>query len=111
MWRPSRLTVLSIPVLPALIAGAWLALAWAAQPGKAQVSPLPAPAASLAPFVSLAPAEVERRVRAWQPTASERRWEQIGWAKDIRAALRLARQTNRPVFLFTHDGRLSVGRC
>jgi hypothetical protein len=56
-------------------------------------------------------AQVEQRVQAWQPTASERRWEQIGWAKDIRDAQRLARQANRPIFLFTHDGRLSVGRC
>ena len=59
----------------------------------------------------LTPAQVEQRVREWQPAASERRWEQIGWAKDIRDALRLARQANRPIFLFTHDGRLSVGRC
>jgi hypothetical protein len=59
----------------------------------------------------LPPDEVARRVRAWQPTASERRWEQIGWARDIRDALRIAKRTDRPVFLFTHDGRLSVGRC
>jgi len=26
-------------------------------------------------------------------------------------ALRLARRNGRPVFLFTHDGRLGVGRC
>ncbi len=56
-------------------------------------------------------AAVERRVREWQPTPAERRWEQIGWARDIRDALRLARMHDRPVFLFTHDGRLAVGRC
>src|SRR6187401_3414724 len=55
------------------------------------------------------PAWVQQRVRAWQPTARERRWEQIGWAKDLRGAQRLARQSGRPVFLFTHDGRLNVG--
>lgn len=60
---------------------------------------------------AMPPAEVEQRVRAWQPTAHERRWEQVGWAKDIRDALRIARRTNRPVFLFTHDGRLGIGRC
>lgn len=54
---------------------------------------------------------VEQRVRAWQPTARERRWEQIGWARDLRHARRLARESRRPVFLFTHDGRLNVGRC
>jgi hypothetical protein len=57
------------------------------------------------------PAWVQQRVRAWQPTARERRWEQIGWAKDLRGAQRLARVNRRPVFLFTHDGRLNVGRC
>ena len=54
---------------------------------------------------------VEKRIRAWQPTERERRWEQIGWAEDIRSALRLAREHKRPVFLFTHDGHLKVGRC
>jgi hypothetical protein len=57
------------------------------------------------------PEAVQARVRAWQPTPAERRWEQIGWAKDIRDALQVAKRARRPVFLFTHDGRLSVGRC
>lgn len=54
---------------------------------------------------------VDQRVREWQPTARERRWEQIGWAKDLLTAERLAKSSRRPVFLFTHDGRLNVGRC
>jgi hypothetical protein len=54
---------------------------------------------------------VEKRVQQWQPTAAERRFDEIGWAKDIRDAERLARQSNRPVFLFTHDGHMAVGRC
>lgn len=54
---------------------------------------------------------VDRRVASWQPTPRERAWEQIGWAKDLRSAERLAKSANRPVFLFTHDGRLNVGRC
>jgi hypothetical protein len=54
---------------------------------------------------------VTERVKQWQPTAKERSWENIGWAKDIRDALRLGKANNRPVFLFTHDGRLNVGRC
>lgn len=66
-------------------------------------------AATEAPLSS--PAAVERRVQAWQPSERERRWEKIGWAKDIRDALRLAKAANRPVFLFTHDGRLGIGRC
>jgi hypothetical protein len=72
---------------------------------------VPARAEGTGEYAALTPDQVAQRVQAWQPTASERRWEQIGWAKDIRDALRFARQTNRPVFLFTHDGRLSVGRC
>ena len=54
---------------------------------------------------------VDRRVQAWQPTERERRWEQIRWAGSIRTAERLARENKRPVFLYTHDGRLNVGRC
>jgi hypothetical protein len=54
---------------------------------------------------------VEQRVREWQPTASEKRWEQIGWASDIREAIRLGKEHRRPVFLFTLDGRMNVGRC
>lgn len=61
--------------------------------------------------VSLSPSEIDRRVDAWQPTTKERAFERIGWAKDIRDALQLARKHNRPAFLFTHDGRLGVGRC
>ncbi len=54
---------------------------------------------------------VEGLVRHWQPTAEERRFDEIGWAADIREALRLARRSGRPVFLFTHDGKMNVGRC
>ena len=54
---------------------------------------------------------VAERVRQWQPTPAERRWESIGWAPDIRNALALARKHGRPVFLFTLDGRMGVGRC
>lgn len=54
---------------------------------------------------------VEQRVREWQPTPAEKRWESIGWAGDIREAVRLGKQHNRPVFLFTLDGRMDVGRC
>jgi len=54
---------------------------------------------------------VDQRVHQWQPTEKEKRWETIGWAKDIRDAIRLAREHRRPVFLFTLDGRMGVGRC
>jgi hypothetical protein len=54
---------------------------------------------------------VEQRVRDWQPTAEERRFDEIGWAPTIREAERLAREHDRPVFLFTHDGHMAIGRC
>jgi hypothetical protein len=56
-------------------------------------------------------ARVESRVREWQPTAEERRFDEIGWARDLREARALARKHGRPVFLFTHDGHMNVGRC
>jgi len=57
------------------------------------------------------PAWVDLRVKEWQPTAEEKRFDEIGWAKDIREAEKLAKENNRPVFLFTHDGRMNIGRC
>ena len=54
---------------------------------------------------------VEKRVQELQVTAKERRFDEIGWAKDIRDALRLAKKHKRPVFLFSHVGRMAIGRC
>ena len=54
---------------------------------------------------------VERRVEELQPTADERAIDRIGWAPDLRSAFRLSRESGRPVFLFTMDGRFSIGRC
>jgi hypothetical protein len=54
---------------------------------------------------------IDQRVKDWQPTAEEKRFDEIGWAKDIREAEKLARENKRPVFLFTHDGRMNFGRC
>jgi len=53
----------------------------------------------------------EKRVAEWQPKASERRFDEIGWAKDLRTARQLAQKHNRPVFIFTMDGRINLGRC
>jgi hypothetical protein len=54
---------------------------------------------------------VRQRVARWQPTTAEKRWESIGWAAGLGDALRLAKKTYRPVFLFTLDGKMNVGRC
>jgi hypothetical protein len=54
---------------------------------------------------------VQKKVQDAQPTRSERKFDEVGWAKDIRDAERLAKIHQRPVFLFTHDGRVNLGRC
>jgi hypothetical protein len=54
---------------------------------------------------------VQKRIAEIEPRPGEKRFDEIGWAKDIREARRLAAQHNRPVFLFTHDGRMNIGRC
>jgi len=54
---------------------------------------------------------VQDRVQKLEPTAKERRIDEIGWAGSIREAERLAKENKRPVFLFTHDGRINTGRC
>ena len=67
------------------------------------------PAAAVASQVTAADdmdlvARVDKRVQAWQPTGAEQRLDDVGWAKDLREALRLAKDNGRPVFLFTYSG-------
>ena len=54
---------------------------------------------------------IDKRVEERQPPAADKRFDEIGWAHDIRTALALAKEHDRPVFLFTHDGRINTGRC
>jgi hypothetical protein len=54
---------------------------------------------------------VHQRIREWQPTRDERMIDAIGWARTILDGERLARQHGRPLFLFTLDGRMDLGRC
>jgi hypothetical protein len=54
---------------------------------------------------------VDRLVRERQPTADEKRFDEIGWTREIRTAMRLAKEHQRPTFLFTHDGHMAIGRC
>jgi len=54
---------------------------------------------------------VDERIEKFQPNAAERRFDEIGWETEILAAEELAREHGRPVFLFTHDGRMAIGRC
>lgn len=55
---------------------------------------------------------VDERVEAWRLTPEERSFDRIGWARDLREALRLGKEHRRPVFLFTYDGlSLTAYRC
>jgi hypothetical protein len=56
-------------------------------------------------------ARVDRLVAERQPTPAEKRFDEIGWLRSLREAERLSRSSGRPVFLFTHDGRMAIGRC
>ena len=91
MTRKHRLTA-------ALAASLGLLSGWAA-------AGVPTDEGRLAPWV-------DRRIRDWQPTKEERHFDEIGWARDIRDALRLSRESGRPVFLFTYDGAdMATFRC
>ena len=54
---------------------------------------------------------VDRKVADCEPRPEERRFDETGWLTGIRPALDLAKEHGRPVFLFTHDGHMAVGRC
>ena len=54
---------------------------------------------------------VTKRVKQVQPSRDERRIDEIGWAPSLTAAKLFAATEKRPVFLFTHDGKISTGRC
>ena len=56
-------------------------------------------------------ASLDQRLSEIEASPSEKKFNQIGWAKDIREAIRLGKELNRPIFLFTHDGRINTGRC
>ena len=55
--------------------------------------------------------QIVQRIDEIQPTAKERRFDAIGWASGIRAAEKLAKDSGRPVFLFSNVGQMDLGRC
>jgi RNA polymerase sigma factor (sigma-70 family) len=55
--------------------------------------------------------EVQQRVNDWQPTREERRFDEIGWARSLGEARRLARQHDRSIFLLTFGKSIATGRC
>lgn len=90
---------------------------WTILPGTAALATVASLAAEKQPTRTPAPVSgdvktwVDARVASVQPSAAERRFDEIGWLTDVRAALALAKKNDRPVFLFTHDGRMALGRC
>ena len=54
---------------------------------------------------------VEKTVADRQPTAEDNRFHEIAWVTDIRTAIKLGKEHNRPIFFFTGDGRINTGRC
>jgi hypothetical protein len=46
---------------------------------------------------------LDKRVEEREPPVADKRFDEIGWAQDIRTALALAKKHDRSVFLFTHD--------
>ena len=82
--------------LPAVAAGLLLA------PGLSAAGPVPDDQLR---------STVDARAAEWWPTAAEKRFDAIGWAADLRTARKLAADHDRPVFLFTMDGLVNLGRC
>jgi hypothetical protein len=54
---------------------------------------------------------VQRTVAERQATVEDKRFDEIGWVTDIRTAIQLGKEYNRPIFLYTGDGRINTGRC
>jgi hypothetical protein len=54
---------------------------------------------------------VEKQVRNIQPTRTEKRFDEIGWAPSILRAEELAKKANRPVFVLFYNGKIDTGRC
>ena len=71
----------------------------------------PAPAGPPAVADGNVAAVVDERLAAWWLKPDEGRFDLIGWAADVRTARKLAAESDRPLFLFTMDGRVNTGRC
>jgi len=54
---------------------------------------------------------VEKTVAERQPAAGGKHFDEIAWVTDIRTAIQLGKQYNRPIFLYTGDGRINTRRC
>ena len=70
-----------------------------------------APAEKLPADAKDVPAWVDARVKERQLSEADRKFDAVGWSRTVIDAQKLAKEHNRPVFLFTHDGRMNLGRC
>jgi RNA polymerase sigma-70 factor (ECF subfamily) len=55
-------------------------------------------------------ARIDEKIREWEPRPEERRFDEIGWAKNLPDAIRLAHESGRAVFVVAHVGHLNTGR-
>src|SRR5262245_15376249 len=70
----------------------------------------PSPAADPPAYADIV-AWTAKTVAERQPGPQDRRFDEIGWATEVRRAIALGKEHNRPIFLFTMDGRINTGRC
>src|ERR1700745_3701237 len=95
VWIAPGLGVVLLGAGPSALAHrAQLVEPFPANQNNATVQPAAERAVALPDFSMM-----EKRIRQIQPLAKERRFDEIGWAKDIGEAERLAKESNRPVFL------------
>jgi hypothetical protein len=94
-----------------IVLTAWLGISLLASPVRSQTSTAKTAGAAPDAPATITNAWIDERVKSIQPTADERKFDQIGWVTDILTAQKLAKEHNRPIFLFSHDGRMAQGRC
>ena len=108
LWHLHLVIAISLGALPLLAATSRAA---DATPAGDEACPVPQVVATRPADPADEPSWVTARVTELQPNILERKIDRIGWAKNIVEAEKLARDYNRPVFLFTLDGRIDTGRC
>lgn len=57
-----------------------------------------------APTDERGPSWVDQRIADWELSQAERRFDEIGWAGGLGEAECLARESERPLFVFTYSG-------
>ena len=55
--------------------------------------------------------DLDAEFAAAQPPSDEARWTLIPWRHSLTDALVEAKQTKRPIYLYSNDGDVDSGRC